>query len=413
MLHNLGKTPVDQKPANIEEGLANLPDGIDAEALIAEIAAAVEAQEEMEQVDEPEPEPTVAIDQEETPTSEDVVVTEPVSENEAATNEALMPSSEQADQPLSRYVDQELPLFEEVQHQEDEVRAESPAENQPVSSESTDAPTETEAETKEDESLSAVHARSGKLANEVEQVHPGLEAEVLPMPKVDEPVSKPSTETVMAEELESEAGTDVTEVFEETEEPSIDFPEVDEPVEEKVEVVSEISESADEVENPAPVIDENIEPENIPDAEQIEIAAIKGKGNGNGNGTNNALVWSELGNVFYNAGAYEEAQMAYKKAIELDAEFGIAFHNLALTHVRKGQYGEAIELYRQSIELLNDEAAKATSWNDLGDVFRVMNEYEQAINAYRMADQLQPDKSALKNLTDNGLLSNSKTAAAD
>ena len=34
----------------------------------------------------------------------------------------------------------------------------------------------------------------------------------------------------------------------------------------------------------------------------------------------NAHVWNELGNVYFNTGAYEEAVVAYSKAIELDEE---------------------------------------------------------------------------------------------
>ena len=47
--------------------------------------------------------------------------------------------------------------------------------------------------------------------------------------------------------------------------------------------------------------------------------------------------------------------------------FGRPYSNLALTYVQQGKYEQAIDLYRQSIELLLENREKALSWNRLGE----------------------------------------------
>lgn len=111
--------------------------------------------------------------------------------------------------------------------------------------------------------------------------------------------------------------------------------------------------------------------------------------------TKNAHVWNELGNVYFNTGAFDDAVIAYSKAIELDRWFAWPYSNLALTYVQKGRFVEAILLYQRSIELFTSEKDKAISWNRLGNVYRRINDYENAIAAYQRADELDPDNTTL------------------
>ena len=122
--------------------------------------------------------------------------------------------------------------------------------------------------------------------------------------------------------------------------------------------------------------------------------------------TKNARVWNELGNVYFNTGAYEDAVTAYSKAIELDRGFAWPYSNLALTYVQKGRFVEAILLYQRSIELFSGEKDKAVSWNRLGNVYRRLNDYENAISAYQRADDLDPDNTTLSMQSRFSLLGN-------
>lgn len=111
--------------------------------------------------------------------------------------------------------------------------------------------------------------------------------------------------------------------------------------------------------------------------------------------TKNAHVWNELGNVYFNAGSFDDAIAAYTKAIELDEQFPWPYTNLALSYVQKDRLAEAISLYQRSIELFSNEKDKAVTWNRLGNVYRRQNDYENAIAAYQRADELDPDNSAI------------------
>jgi hypothetical protein len=111
--------------------------------------------------------------------------------------------------------------------------------------------------------------------------------------------------------------------------------------------------------------------------------------------TKNAHVWNELGNVYFNAGSFDDAIAAYNKAIELDETFAWPYSNLAMSYVQKDRLEESVLLYQRSIELFSNEKDKAVTWNRLGNVYRRLNDYEKAIAAYQRADDLDPDNIAI------------------
>jgi tetratricopeptide (TPR) repeat protein len=122
--------------------------------------------------------------------------------------------------------------------------------------------------------------------------------------------------------------------------------------------------------------------------------------------TQNAHVWNELGNVYFNSGSCDDAISAYGKAIELDRQFAWPYSNLALAYVQKERFAEAILLYQRSIELFVSDKDKAVTWNRLGNVYRRLNDYSHAISAYQTADDLDPDNATLSLRSHYGLLGN-------
>ena len=114
-----------------------------------------------------------------------------------------------------------------------------------------------------------------------------------------------------------------------------------------------------------------------------------------------ANVWNEKGNFHFKRGAYNDAIDAYNKAIQSDPSFGWPYSNLALTYLTQGQYAEAILLYQKSIALLNSAKDKAVSWNGLGNVYRRINDYPNAVAAYRKAAELDPETAGMRDGTDN------------
>jgi tetratricopeptide (TPR) repeat protein len=108
----------------------------------------------------------------------------------------------------------------------------------------------------------------------------------------------------------------------------------------------------------------------------------------------NSPIWNEIGQVYLKLGNHQEAAHSFSMAIQLDQGFGQAYRNLAFTYTCMGKHLEAISLYTRSIEWFSKEEEKAESWNGLGDVYRRLFEYDNAIVAYQMADKLIHDRFA-------------------
>jgi tetratricopeptide (TPR) repeat protein len=109
-----------------------------------------------------------------------------------------------------------------------------------------------------------------------------------------------------------------------------------------------------------------------------------------------AFKWNERGNVFFSQGEFDEAINAYNKASQLDPSFGMPYSNLALTYLTQGHYAEAILLYQRSIELLTSDKDRALSWNGLGNAFRCINDYANAVAAYQKAAELDPETAGMR-----------------
>ena len=114
-----------------------------------------------------------------------------------------------------------------------------------------------------------------------------------------------------------------------------------------------------------------------------------------------AIKWTAKGNAHFNQGALEEAVAAYNKAIQIDAGYGVPYSNLALTYVTQGQFAEAILLYQKSVALLESDRDKALSWNGLGNAYRCINDYANAVTAYQRAAELDPETSGIRDRADD------------
>ncbi|MCP4139270.1 MAG: tetratricopeptide repeat protein [Chloroflexi bacterium] len=217
-------------------------------------------------------------------------------------------------------------------------------------------------------------------------------------------------ETFFVSEQEEEF---LDEIAEEIEENIVEEVSAQEVVEESIEELEEEPQEEALFENDGVLLENS---EEVAKEESLfnQIVSDNGNGNGNGNGSTSSIssarVWSELGNVFYKEGIFDGAQIAYKKAIELDNKFGLAFNNLALLHVHDGEYEEAVQLYETSIDLIENNTAQAVTWNNLGNAHRALKAYEEAEKAYRKADDLVGEKIAIESSTRYGLLDDTSSS---
>ena len=123
-------------------------------------------------------------------------------------------------------------------------------------------------------------------------------------------------------------------------------------------------------------------------------------------------LWNELGNLYFMSGAYRQASHAYERSIKLENRSGRPHSNLALAYVQKARFAEAMLLYQRSIELFTEDKDKAISWNRLGNVYRRLNDYDNAIAAYQRADELDPGNNAIYQQSRFSLLGNFKAEPA-
>ena len=114
-------------------------------------------------------------------------------------------------------------------------------------------------------------------------------------------------------------------------------------------------------------------------------------------------LWNELGNLYFMSNAYDQAIHAYRRSIQIESGFGRPYSNLALTYAQRGNYEEAIRLFRRGIELLDNDKEKAISWMRLGNVFRRQKDYREAVLAYQHADELDPQSSENRDEPGQGL----------
>lgn len=116
--------------------------------------------------------------------------------------------------------------------------------------------------------------------------------------------------------------------------------------------------------------------------------------------------WLELGTFYVRKRMYELAEDAFLIAIELDPHNGWPYYNLALANTVNGLYRNAVPLYEKSIRLFDQGKDKALSWNQLGNVYRRLNEPSLAVAAFENARVLDPKKSPILSRARLSLMSN-------
>lgn len=107
-------------------------------------------------------------------------------------------------------------------------------------------------------------------------------------------------------------------------------------------------------------------------------------------------LWNEMGNMYYFAGAYDEAIRTYHKVIKLDPNYAQSYSNLASILVTRGYHAEAIPIFHKAIELTEEKVSRAFLWKQMGDAYRKLNDDMLAAEAYRNAVELVPEDASLQ-----------------
>ena len=112
---------------------------------------------------------------------------------------------------------------------------------------------------------------------------------------------------------------------------------------------------------------------------------------------------------YENSNRYHEAIEAYKQSLQMDPDRMEAYLNLGVVYYKLGKYSDAIEILKQALSV-NPYVLPA--YNKLGTAYIIRGAYSMAIDTFRKAAEIDPnDPTAHFNLGIAYFLSGDKSAA--
>ncbi|MFI2741516.1 tetratricopeptide repeat protein [Zhouia sp. PK063] len=87
---------------------------------------------------------------------------------------------------------------------------------------------------------------------------------------------------------------------------------------------------------------------------------------------------------------FDDAEVAYRKAIAKNDKNATAKYNLGNAYYEKNSYEEAFSRYKQAAETATTKAEKHKAYHNLGNVFMKDKQYEKAVSAYEQSLRNDP-----------------------
>lgn len=114
------------------------------------------------------------------------------------------------------------------------------------------------------------------------------------------------------------------------------------------------------------------------------------------NSTDKPEAYYQLGRYYQGQNRYDQAALAYRKALAVDNNFVEARNGLGVIYSAQGKYAEAIEVLKLAVQ----QAPQAAHiYNNLGYAYYLQGDNDEAIVALRVAAKLDPNNQrALNNL---------------
>ena len=96
------------------------------------------------------------------------------------------------------------------------------------------------------------------------------------------------------------------------------------------------------------------------------------------------------GNEQASAELFDEAEMAYRRALSKAPERTEALYNLGNTHVQEQDFDEAKQRFFQTQKFTENKSSKHHAFHNLGNVFMKQKDYAKAVEAYKNALRNNP-----------------------
>jgi hypothetical protein len=98
-------------------------------------------------------------------------------------------------------------------------------------------------------------------------------------------------------------------------------------------------------------------------------------------------VYNDLGNLLVLASQPDEAEEAYRKAVEIAPDRVASLFNLALLQQQRGELREALRLYRRVLDV---QPKHAWAWYQIGTLYEHWGQEGRAVEAYADAFRIDP-----------------------
>ena len=89
------------------------------------------------------------------------------------------------------------------------------------------------------------------------------------------------------------------------------------------------------------------------------------------------------GNRYFKDSVYVDAEVSYRKALEVNPKSTIAMFNLGNTLLWQNKLQEAMDQYVSAAHIEKDKGRKAQIFHNIGIIFHSQKEYAKAIEAYK------------------------------
>ena len=96
------------------------------------------------------------------------------------------------------------------------------------------------------------------------------------------------------------------------------------------------------------------------------------------------------GNRLYRDSAYTDAEVDFRKAVELNPRYALARYNLANTLLFQQKPKEAMKEYEQAVKLETNKARLSDNYHNMGVILQSQKQYGPAIECYKNALRRNP-----------------------
>jgi type IV pilus assembly protein PilF len=103
----------------------------------------------------------------------------------------------------------------------------------------------------------------------------------------------------------------------------------------------------------------------------------------------NALYHNAVGTVLLNLSRFPDAQAEFQKSVDLDPTYADAFHNLGSAFAEQGKWEDAIVAYKKALAQ-PIYASSENTYNNLGYAYWALDRRQEAEESFRAALQLEP-----------------------